>query len=76
MTIPSFHRGMGVTNTIAVVAQNNQFTFYANGQQFAGPITDGTYSAGMIGFYAEGGSEGGAGATVDVAYSNAKVWQL
>lgn len=74
--VPSFHRGLNQTNTIAVVAQGGTFTFYANGQQFAGPINDGTYSSGMIGFFAEGGSEGGAGATTDVAYSNIRVWQL
>lgn len=75
-TIQSFHLGLHQTNTIAVVAKGNTFTFYANGQPFAGPITDTTYTQGVIGFYAEGGSEGGAGATADVAYSNAKVWQL
>lgn len=74
--IPSFHLGLNTTNTIAVVANGNTFTFYANGQRFAGPFTDSTYTQGTIGFYAEGGSEGGAGATVDVAYSNVKIWQL
>ena len=74
--IPSFHLGLNQTNTIAVVANGNTFTFYANGQAFAGPIPDSTYTQGMIGLYAEGGSEGGPGATTDVAYSNAKVWQL
>jgi hypothetical protein len=74
--VSSFHVGLNVTNTIAVVAKGDTFTFYANGQRFAGPITDGTYTQGTIGFYAEGGSEGGAGAVTDVAYSNAKVWQL
>jgi hypothetical protein len=75
-SIPSFHTGLNQTNTIAVVANGNTFSFYANGQSFAGPITDSTYTQGTIGFFAEGGSEGGAGATTDVAYSNAKVWQL
>jgi hypothetical protein len=74
--ISSFHTGLNQTNTIAVVANGNTFTFYANGVSFAGPITDTTYTQGMIGFYAEGGSEGGPGATTDVAYSNAKVWQF
>lgn len=72
--IPSFHMGLNQINTIAVVAQSNTFTFYANGQKFAGPITDDTYTSGALGFYAAGGSEGGA--TTDVAYSNVKIWQF
>ena len=74
--IPSFHTGLNQVNTIAVVAQGNTFTFYANGQTFAGPITDDTNTNGALGFYAEGGSEGGAGATTDVAYSNVTVWRF
>ena len=75
-TISSFHLGLHQVNTIAVVAKGNKFTFYANGQVFAGPITDDTYTYGALGFYAEGGSEGGSGATVDVAYSNASLWRF
>ncbi len=74
--ISAFHLGLNKTNTIAVVAKGNTFTFYANGQRFAGPITDTTYTQGTIGFFAEGGSEGGPGAVTDVAFSNARVWQL
>lgn len=69
--IPSFHLGLNQVNTIAVVARDKTFTFYANGQKFAGPITDSTYSSGLIGFYDEG-SQG----LTKVAYANAKVWQL
>ncbi|HEY0752357.1 MAG TPA: protein kinase [Ktedonobacteraceae bacterium] len=74
--IASFQRGLNQTNTIVVVAQGTTFTFYCNGEKFAGPLTDSTYTSGTIGFYAEGGSEGGPGATTDVAYSKLKVWQL
>jgi serine/threonine protein kinase len=74
--IPSFQTGLNQTNTITVVAQGTTFTLYANGQQFGQQLTDSTYSSGLIGFYAEGGSEGGATATTDVAYSNVKVWQF
>jgi hypothetical protein len=69
--IPSFHAGLHQANTIAVVAHGNTFTFYANGQQFAGPFTDGTYGSGLIGFY-----DAGSQATTEVVYSNVEIWQL
>ncbi|HVU65833.1 MAG TPA: protein kinase [Ktedonobacteraceae bacterium] len=69
--VPSFHTGLHQLNTIAVVAHGNSFTFYANGQQFAGPFTDNTYSSGMVGFY-DAASQG----ATEVVYSNAKAWQL
>ncbi len=74
--IPSFNTAPGQPNTLAVVANGSSLTIYVNGNLVVGPVTDAAYSHGMIGVYAEGGSEGGPGATADIAFSDAKVWQL
>ena len=55
--VPWMHLGMGKSNTITIVAQDNSFTFFINGKQ-AGKATDNSKSAlptGNIGLYVEGG---------------------
>jgi serine/threonine protein kinase len=70
--MPGFHTGLGQSNTLAVVAHDDVFTFYVNGQRVFGPVQDHTSSHGMIGVYAQGG-QGGNG--VEVAFRNARVWE-
>jgi serine/threonine protein kinase len=70
--LPSFHTQIGQPNTLAVVAHDDLFTFYVNGQQVFGPVQDHTSSHGMIGVYAQGGQIGGG---TEVAFKNARVWQ-
>lgn len=57
-------------NEITLVAQGGNFTFYLN-QQYLNSTADSTYSAGMVGVFAESTSN-----PTDVAFSNAKVWTL
>ncbi len=68
---PAVHQGLNQTNIIAVVAQGNTITLYANRQQIAS-VTDNTYSHGQIGLYAS--SYATAGHPTEVVYSNARVW--
>jgi serine/threonine protein kinase len=56
------------TNTIAVVANNNQISLYAN-QTFLASAIDNTYSSGHIGIAAQS-----LGNQTEVAFSNMKVW--
>lgn len=61
----------GQTKKLAVVASGNTFSGYLDGQQIFSQRQDGTSGSGMIGVYAQGGTDGDA----DVAFSNARVWQ-
>ena len=67
----AIHQGLGQTNIIAVVAQGNTITLYVNYQQIA-MVADSTYSHGRIAVVAYSNN----GHATEVAYSNAKVWNL
>jgi len=60
----------GQSNTVTLVAQNGNLSFYLN-QQYLNSKTDTIYSAGKIGVFAES-----APRATDVAFSNAQVWTL
>jgi serine/threonine protein kinase len=62
----------GAANTLAVVANGPAITFFMNGQQVGTPVQDATSAQGMIGVF---GAAGATGTGIDVAYSNARVWQ-
>jgi serine/threonine protein kinase len=63
------HTGLGQTNVLAVVANNNQITAYVNYQQIGPPIDDSTYSQGQIGVATDNDNN-----PTDVAFNNARVW--
>ncbi|MGH2510141.1 MAG: hypothetical protein ACRDHZ_22410, partial [Ktedonobacteraceae bacterium] len=69
-TASSFSVGFGATNTIAIVARGNQYSFYVN-QQFVTSFTDSTYTHGQIGFDVGYGTS-----TTEVVFTNTKVWQI
>lgn len=66
-----FNSGLGVTNTVAVVARGDQLSFYIN-QQLVTTVSDSTYSHGQIGF-AVGNQDS---KTSEAIFTNVKVWQL
>jgi len=74
-SIPTFNPVLGQMNKVAVVARNNSFDFYVNGQHALGPLYDGNFTHGMVGVYATGGVNPGATETANVVFSNARVWQ-
>lgn len=55
-------------NTLTLVAQNNKLFFYIN-QQYLDSISDGTYSSGKIGVFADSTSE-----ATEATFANLKVW--
>lgn len=59
-------------NTLAVVARGGSFDLYVN-QQLVANVNDSTYSQGQVGVVVENESKG---TTADVAFTNAKVWEL
>ncbi len=65
----SFHPGLNKSNTIAIVADQATLTIYINGQRVLGPVNDTTYTSGLIGVGADGGS-----AESEVEFSDLKVW--
>ncbi len=67
----SIHTGLNRYNLIAVVAKGNTIDFYAN-QKKIDSVTDSTYSKGEIALAAEVQTSD----LTEVAYSNAKVWEL
>ena len=69
-TASSFTTGLGSTNTLAIVARGDQYSFYVN-QQLVTSFTDGTYSHGQIGFDADFGTS-----STELVFTNIKVWQL
>ncbi len=72
-TASAFNTGLGATNTIAIVARGNTFSFYVNQQLVGHAFTDSTYTSGQVGFDA-GGADGKT--PTDVVFTNVKVWQL
>lgn len=68
----SFHKGLNVTNTLAITVQGNTISAYINGQRVIGPVNDdnNTYTSGIIGFEAGGGDF----LDTDAAFTNIRVW--
>ncbi len=62
--------GQNQTNIITVVARGANIYFFINSQYLDG-VSDGTFSSGKIGVFGESNTN-----PTDVAFSNAKVWQL
>jgi hypothetical protein len=69
-TISAFHTGMGQSNLVAVVAQRDHLTLYANHQSVK-TVTNPTFSQGQIGFGASNYDS-----PVEVVFTDAKVWRL
>ncbi|SRR5579875_1073290 len=61
---PAIHRGLDATNTLKVVMQGDQFTFFINGTQ-VGSATDATFATGRCGV--EGSTQ------VEVVFNNIEV---
>ncbi len=66
----NFKTGLNVTNTLTVVAQNGNLYFFINGQ-YLNSVSNGTLTSGKIGVFGESNTN-----STDVAFNNAKVWQL
>jgi serine/threonine protein kinase len=78
--IPAFDAGVGATNVLAVVANNNAFAIFVN-RQLVVNVTDNTYTQGHIGVMATGGNDQGLRTTATstpttAIFSNVKVWTL
>lgn len=71
MFSPALRQGSTATNTLQVIAQGTNLSFYANGA-FLVQLTDSTYSSGVIAFYATTNGKTPA----DVVYSNLKLYPL
>jgi eukaryotic-like serine/threonine-protein kinase len=69
-TASSFSSGVGTTNTLAIVARGNNYSFYVN-QQLVTSFTDGTYTHGQIGFDADYGTS-----STELVFTNVKVWKI
>jgi hypothetical protein len=67
---PFIHTGFNQANLLAVVVQNGSIDLYVNHQKI-GSYDDSSYTHGQIGVFA-----GNAGNSSNIAFSNAKVWQL
>ncbi len=66
----SFHTGLNQLNTIALVAQGSNLYFYIN-NQFIDSTNNSGLTSGKIGVFGESGTN-----PTDVAFVNAKVWQI
>lgn len=69
-TASAFSTGLGSTNTLAIEASGDTYSFYVN-QQFVTSFPDGTYTHGQIGFDADYGTS-----ATELVFTNVKVWQL
>jgi len=70
--LPTINTDLNQSNLIAIVANGSTLDLYVNRQRIDS-ISDSTYSHGQIGLAAQ--SQSGENPT-EVAYSNAKVWQM
>jgi hypothetical protein len=68
-----FNTGLGSTNTIGVVANNDQISIYIN-QQLVTSVNDSTYSHGQIGLEVD--NPKGSTSPSEAIFSNVKVWVL
>lgn len=71
----AIHTGLDVSNVIAIVAKNNTFDLYANGEHIAGPIINGNHSASVL-THGTIGVSSMCVSSCEISYSNAKVWSL
>ena len=62
--------GAGQTNLVDVIARSNTIYFYVN-KQYVGQVQDTAYTSGQLGFMSLDTSS-----ATDVAYQNARIWQL
>jgi hypothetical protein len=69
-TSSAIKKGLSQPNLLAVVAQGSSINLYVNGQSIA-RFTASTSSNGLIGVAADATDQ-----TVEVAFSNARVWTL
>lgn len=69
-TASSFKTGLNSQNTITVVAKGGTLYFYINGQYVAS-ASNSAFPSGLIGVFGESNTN-----PTDVAFSNAKVWQI
>ncbi len=67
---PAVKTGNDQFNQITVIAQGSKLYMYIN-QQFAAKISDGTYTFGRIGVYADSDINGS-----EILFRNAQVWKL
>lgn len=67
---PNIRTGLGQSNLVAVVVNNDAITLYVN-HQFINSVQDNTYSQGQIGVAADNNNS-----PTEVAFRNAKVWAL
>ncbi len=65
-----FKQGLNQPNTLTVVARGGSIYFYINGQ-YLDSVSNSTLTSGKIGVFGESSTN-----ATDVAFSNAKVWQL
>ena len=72
-TASAFNTGTGQSNDIGVVAQGSSLSLYVNKQKIAS-VSDSSYNSGKIGVIAY--NVGSSSGSVDVAFTNAKVWGL
>ena len=68
---PLFNTTVGSVNQLAVAAQNHMISLYINGH-FLTTVTDTTSASGRIGVTEDAAKTG----TVEVLFSDAKVWSL
>lgn len=68
--IPSFHKGLGQSNLIAIKAQDDHITLYAN-LKYVTEVTDANLSQGQIGVEATEADN-----STEVIFTDAKVWKL
>jgi hypothetical protein len=69
-TASSFETGESQSNTLAIVANGDQYSFYVN-KQLVTTFTDSSYTHGQIGFDVDYGTT-----TTELLFTNTKVWQL
>ncbi len=65
-----FKQGLNQTNTITVVARGGSLYFFINGQ-YLDSVNNTMFASGKIGVFGESNTN-----STDVAFSNARVWQL
>lgn len=66
----NFKTGLNATNTLTVVGQGGNLSFFINGQ-YLNSVSNGTLTSGKIGVFGESTTN-----STDVAFKNAKVWQI
>jgi hypothetical protein len=69
-TISAFHKGVGHSNLIGVVAQGDHFTLYVNHQQVK-TVTNSTFTQGQIGV-----AVFDYDSPAEVVFTDAKLWKL